>query len=177
MPSSTALLLLLLGSACQSSAFSPVSRVETRKHGIQNDMLTQMAAADDDAAETSRRSFFAQVGAASLAVTSSSLITSPAYASGGATAGGAYLLSAKQRYNERVKAGIQGFLKLESSLKDGSVTEAQAYFASEEVGGWGDISTAGYLLANAFRRNSSASPDSLPAVKVCKDYEVDSWLG
>ena len=75
-------------------------------------------------------------------------------------------MSAKQRYNERVIKGIKGFLALESSLKAGSVAEAQAYFAGEEVGTFGDISTAGYLLANAFRRNSTASPDSLPAVKV-----------
>ena len=40
--------------------------------------------------------------------------SSPAYASGGATAGGAYLLSAKQRYNKRVLAGIKSFLTLDT---------------------------------------------------------------
>ena len=75
-------------------------------------------------------------------------------------------MSAKQRYNERVIAGLKGYLALEESLKAGSVDQAKAYFAGEEVGTWGDISTAGYLLANAFRRNSTASPDSLPSVKV-----------
>lgn len=89
------------------------------------------------------------------------------------TAGGAYLLSAKQRYNDRVTKGIKGYLALEASLKGGSVAEAQAYFAGDDVGTWGDISTAGYLLANAFRRNSTQSPDSLPSVKVGNRLSVD----
>ena len=114
-----------------------------------------------------RRAFLAKLASASLMVGGTSILNiQPAQASGGATAGGAYLLSAKQRYNERVIQGIKGFLALESSLKAGSVAEAQAYFAGTEVGTFGDISTAGYLLANAFRRNSTASPDSLPSVKV-----------
>lgn len=90
----------------------------------------------------------------------------PASASGGATAGGAYLLSAKQRYNDRVIKGVKGFLSLEASLKSGSVEEAKTYFAGDAVGTFGDISTAGYLLANAFRRSANQSPDSLPSVKV-----------
>jgi hypothetical protein len=88
------------------------------------------------------------------------------WASGGATAGGVYLLSAKQRYNERVKAGTKGFAALRPLLESGNVDGIRSYFASEEVGSWKDLSTAGYLLANAFRTNSSAAPDSLPSVKV-----------
>jgi len=94
----------------------------------------------------------------------------PVSASGGATAGGAYLLSAKQRYNERVKAGILGFAALGESLSSGSIDETKAYFASEEVGGWKDASAAGYLLANAFRRSSTTPPDSLPSVKKWKAF-------
>jgi hypothetical protein len=88
------------------------------------------------------------------------------WASGGATAGGAYLLSAKQRYNERVKAGVKGFAALRPLVESGNVDGIRSYFASEDVGSWKDLSTAGYLLANAFRSNSSAAPDSLPSVKV-----------
>jgi hypothetical protein len=90
----------------------------------------------------------------------------PSWASGGATAGGAYLLSAKQRYNERVKAGVKGFAALKPLVESGNVDGIRSYFASEDVGSWKDLSTAGYLLANAFRRNSSAAPDSLPSVQV-----------
>lgn len=72
----------------------------------------------------------------------------------------------QQRYNDRVTKGVKGFLSLESSLRAGSVSEAQAYFDGEEVGTFGDISTAGYLLANAFRQSANKSPDSLPSVKV-----------
>lgn len=88
------------------------------------------------------------------------------WASGGATAGGVYLLSAKQRYNERVKAGTKGFAGLRPLIESGNVDGIRSYFASEDVGSWKDLSTAGYLLANAFRTNSSAAPDSLPSVKV-----------
>lgn len=162
------LMILILGLSCQCLAFNPVSRVEAKRRC--SDEISKKASISDEDVEmiNSRRSFLVQAAIVSVAAGSSNLWTNidPANASGGATAGGAYLLSAKQRYNERVKAGIQGFLALESSLKNGSVTEAQAYFASDEQGSWGDISTAGYLLANAFRRNSSASPDSLPSVKV-----------
>lgn len=89
-----------------------------------------------------------------------------AVASGGATAGGAYLLSAKQRYNDRVKAALKGFVGLQKFVESGSMDEVKSYFVSEEAGAWADGSSAGYLLANAFRRNSSAAPDTLPSVKV-----------
>ena len=44
---------------------------------------------------------------------------------------------------------------------------AKDYFSNEADGGWKDLTAAGYLLSNAFRRSSSTAPDSLPAVKVC----------
>ena len=113
-----------------------------------------------------RRSFLTSAAAAGLVAPFSPASVEPAAASGGATAGGAYLLSAKQRYNERVKASVQGFLALEGSLKNGDSKPAKAYFESEDGGSWKDLTAAGYLLSNAFRRNSTAAPDSLPAVKV-----------
>lgn len=97
----------------------------------------------------------------------------PASASGGATAGGVYLLSAKQRYNERVKAGVKGFGELESSINSGSLDAAKAFFMIDDVGGWKDASAAGYLLANAFRRSSTTPPDSLPTVKKWKAFAAE----
>jgi len=105
--------------------------------------------------ESSRRDFFDNVlHKTTILVGSSaaelSLPTSDdkACASGGATAGGAYLLSAKQRYNERVKAGVKGFVGIKSTLEAGDIPALREYFASEETGGWKDFMSAGYLLAN-----------------------------
>ncbi len=115
----------------------------------------------------SRRDVVNQMSACTLALIGT--VTLPhesAWASGGATAGGAYLLSAKQRYNDRVKQGVKTFASLTNPLDSGDIEALRAFFTSEDVGSWKDFSSAGYLLANAFRRNSSAAPDSLPAVKV-----------
>jgi hypothetical protein len=141
---------------------------------------------DDDGVEatatSSRRQWMLETLQGGGAMTVASLISAgaawrhhplPSWASGGATAGGAYLLSAKQRYNERVKAGVKGF------AESGNVDGIRSYFASEDVGSWKDLSTAGYLLANAFRSNSSAAPDSLPSVKVraCVGrFDSRDWL-
>ena len=95
----------------------------------------------------------------------------PAEASGGATAGGAYLLSAKQRYNKRVTSGLKAFLALDVN----DINAVDTFFTTSDEGGWGDLSAAAYLLANAFRTNSSKAPDSLPSVKSWKAFskEVD----
>jgi hypothetical protein len=122
-----------------------------------------VARIDTTALSSSRRSVLNSavfVGAGLL------LQSRAAMASGGATAGGAYLLSAKQRYNDRVKAAMKGFLSLQKPLESGSIDEIKTYFSSDSIGAWADGSAAGYLLANAFRRNSSAAPDTLPSVKV-----------
>eukprot|EP00591_Stephanopyxis_turris_P009441 CAMPEP_0195518220 /NCGR_PEP_ID=MMETSP0794_2-20130614/12597_1 /TAXON_ID=515487 /ORGANISM="Stephanopyxis turris, Strain CCMP 815" /LENGTH=251 /DNA_ID=CAMNT_0040647153 /DNA_START=94 /DNA_END=849 /DNA_ORIENTATION=+ len=96
-----------------------------------------------------------------------------ANASGGATAGGAYLLSAKQRYNERVISGIQSFLALSSSLESGDLGPTKVFLSSEEVGYWSDLGSAGYLLANAFRTSSSKPPDTLPSVQKWKAFKAN----
>jgi hypothetical protein len=95
----------------------------------------------------------------------------PACASGGATAGGAYLLSAKQRYNKRVTAGLKAFL----ALNVNQLNTVNTFFETADEGGWEDLSAAAYLLANAFRTNSSKAPDTLPAVKSWKAFakEID----
>ena len=127
---------------------------------------TSLAAQNSE--NISRRNLLNNVSIASIASFGILATSYPqsAVASGGATAGGAYLLSAKQRYNARVTAGVKGFAALESSLEGGSLDATKAFFTSEEVGAWKDASAAGYLLANAFRTSSTKPPDSLPTVKV-----------
>jgi len=124
---------------------------------------------EEDAAPClARRSFFDTCAMSSFFVIAANVNT--ANASGGATAGGAYLLSAKQRYNERVIEGVQQFISLESSLSKGSVAEAAVFFDGNGKGTWKDTKAAGYLLANAFRRSSSTAPDKLPSVKAWKKF-------
>mmetsp|Transcript_4399 Transcript_4399/g.5773 ORF Transcript_4399/g.5773 Transcript_4399/m.5773 type:complete len:215 (-) Transcript_4399:310-954(-) len=119
----------------------------------------------------SRRSFLEGITKKSIAAASVVLaFPDQTLASGGATAGGVYLLSAKQRYNERVKKGVVGFLALKGFLEAGDVSGLRDYFSNEDVGAWKDLTSAGYLLANAFRRSSSTAPDSLPSVKAWKKF-------
>ena len=153
-------LVALLGSQ-SAAAFQSASKART--------------ATSLNAEAVERRDFLSQAAvttAASLLAAGGFAVPRPALASGGATAGGAYLLSAKQRYNDRVTKGLKGFLALEESLKAGSVKEATAYFAGVEVGTFGDISTAGYLLANAFRQSANKAPDALPSVKVSRTRHI-----
>jgi len=127
---------------------------------------------------TNRRTLFQNLSRKSVAtMTSFGLIniltTQPVKASGGATAGGAYLLSAKQRYNQRVIDGVQTFLALSTSLENGTLDETKTFFMNEGQGGYKDFTAAGYLLSNAFRRNSSTPPDSLPSVKKFKAFAAE----
>jgi len=149
-------------------AFAPASR-DCRLGQLPTSIsLTSDENYDDIVA---RRRWLNDISMASL-VSIGGLIFQPnsASASGGATAGGVYLLSAKQRYNDRVTAGVQKFLALSSSLDSGTTDGVKAFFSTEDVGGWKDASAAGYLLANAFRRSSSTPPDNLPSVKKWKAF-------
>jgi hypothetical protein len=121
------------------------------------DSLCVMKAENAESA-TSRRSFLDRLALAPL-VAGLSVPINAAYASGGATAGGAYLLSAKQRYNERVKTSVGGLLAAGDALAAGSSKEAKEFFSSEDAGSWKDLTAAGYLLSNAFRRSSATAPD------------------
>ena len=135
--------------------------------GLARDVSQESKMKSSDNLESSRRSMLQDLSLATLGVVSGlTLQKQSAVASGGATAGGAYLLSAKQRYNERVTKGIKNFLALGPSLEADSLDKTQEYFVCSELGCWADLSTAGYLLANAFRRSANTNPDSLPAVKV-----------
>lgn len=122
-----------------------------------------------DGNSEARRSFLGKIAVIPVAALSTlASVPSIVQASGGATAGGAYLLSAKKRYYERVKEAVTGLLKAADALKDGDSKIAKEYFSSEDGGSWKDLTAAGYLLSNAFRRSSSTAPDSLPSVKVRK---------
>ena len=63
-------------------------------------------------------------------------------------------------------------MSLSSSLESGSLEATKAFFTGEDEGSWKDTATAGYLLANAFRKSSATPPDSLPAVKKWKAFKA-----
>ena len=111
-----------------------------------------------------RRTFIVGAGVTPL------LVPYLAGASGGATAGGAYLLSAKQRYNERVTLGAKKFASLSKSPDD--VKAIKEYFGNADC--YKDFASAGYLLANAFRRSSSTAPDKLPSVQAWKAFAASA---
>ena len=97
---------------------------------------------------------------ASSAIAAFSVIASEsAVASGGATAGGAYLNRAKQRYNDRVVGGAKAFLAL-----DPEGISKDPFFAGGDNSPAADFLAAAFLLANAFRSNSTTPPESLPTV-------------
>lgn len=156
-----AVIIALLSSF--ASAFHPsTSSIHSADAASQS-----LSRARQGALQASRRSFVEKATLSSIAIAGASLASAKtASASGGATAGGVYLLSAKQRYNARVTAGVKGFLAVGGALESGSIDVVRTFFTSEDDGSWKDFSAAGYLLANAFRRNSSAAPDTLPSVKV-----------
>jgi hypothetical protein len=162
-------LVFLIWLQSEALAFRPTVSITTKTQ-----RGSALFACQDD---RTRRSFMRDAAAVSFGlITAQRLPLNIASASGGATAGGPYLLSAKQRYNERVIAGMKSFLSLSSALDSGDLATASSFFSNEDVGSWKDASAAGFLLANAFRRNSSAAPDSLPAVKVCPFCSVASGL-
>ena len=106
----TAAFLLLLSILCCSSQHTSafISPSQITKPLISCAEQT-ISTTESDGIATSRRSFaedFLGICSISLAFLSST----PCYASGGATAGGAYLLSAKQRYNERKSAFVLFYL-------------------------------------------------------------------
>jgi len=175
-------LILILNISTESSqAFTPapgVARfniVDSQRHQLPTSLYLSLEKNGNIA--ITRRGWLNDLSILSLTGASTLILKSDtAYASGGATAGGVYLLSAKQRYNARVTEGVKSFLSLSSSLDSGTLDGAKEFFLREEAGGWKDSSAAGYLLANAFRRSSSTPPDSLPSVKKWKAFakEVDN---
>ncbi|KAL3760843.1 hypothetical protein ACHAWU_007909 [Discostella pseudostelligera] len=167
-------ILLLFGAFCQPAAsFQPSSSTSGRFTSIQAARVSHHEADSNGiGSATTRRSFAEDLVKGSIGFSLANLASLPAYASGGATAGGAYLLSAKQRYNKRVLAGVKSFLTLDAR----NLNEVNAFFESTDEGGWEDLTAAGYLLANAFRTTSTKAPDALPSVKKWKAFAKEIEL-
>jgi glutathione S-transferase len=130
------------------------------------------ALAADDHETASRRSMLSATIASGAAIAFAPAAT---FASGGATAGGAYLLRAKQRYSARVSKGAEAYMGLGDAVAGGKLAAAP-FFAGDKNSPAEDFLGASFLLANAFRINSTTSPDSLPTVKkfkaFMKEYET-----
>mmetsp|Transcript_32744 Transcript_32744/g.69127 ORF Transcript_32744/g.69127 Transcript_32744/m.69127 type:complete len:220 (-) Transcript_32744:204-863(-) len=169
---------LIIGVCCyQAAAFRPPSCGDgrngvARNHAGAVETTNHIIDFAGSAGPSTRRLFSEDLLKGSIGISLAYLLPSPAHASGGATAGGAYLLSAKQRYNKRVVAGIKSFLTLDAR----DLGQVNAYFESSEEGGWEDLSAAGYLLANAFRTSSTKAPDALPSVKKWKAFAKEIEL-
>ena len=93
------------------------------------------------ALSASRRDFVEVLTQSAVAGALASVGAAPAEASGGATAGGAYLLSAKQRYNERVKEGVKGYLGIQAAIEAGNIDAIRVYFTGEDTGSWKDLTS------------------------------------
>ena len=113
-------------------------------------------------------------------------------ASGGATAGGAYLLRAKERYNARVQvlpdsrflclrgplmerpqAGAKSYRGEAAALVEkGDFNGLAAYFKKD--GAFDELANPAFLLANAFRINSTQNPDKIVQVQKFKAFKADA---
>ncbi|KAJ1445136.1 hypothetical protein M885DRAFT_328619 [Pelagophyceae sp. CCMP2097] len=141
--------------ALQRALASPASRSVAADAG--GPALTTRRAASLSAALTA----FAAVAAAD--------------ASGGATAGGAYLLRAKSRYNGRVETGAVAYRAASSAVAADDAAALAALFAKD--GAYEDLAASGFLLANAFRINSTQNPDKIPQVVKFKAFKVRACFG
>ena len=63
-------------------------------------------------------------------------------------------------------SGASKFYALSKSPED--IKAIKEYFVTDTC--YPDFSSAGYLLANAFRRSSSTAPDKLPSVQAWKKF-------
>mmetsp|Transcript_28216 Transcript_28216/g.90940 ORF Transcript_28216/g.90940 Transcript_28216/m.90940 type:complete len:193 (+) Transcript_28216:16-594(+) len=111
-----------------------------------------------------RREVLGGVGASLLALAEVERVD----ASGGATAGGAYLLRAKERYNARVVAGAKDF---KATLGTTADSKAIAELFAKD-GTYDDLTAAAFLLSNAFRINSTQNPDRIPQVQKFKKFKA-----
>ena len=180
-------IVTLVAFASNTLAFNAMHPTQRKRLSLFNHKMMMSNEGDGDSPSsltisstgtTTRRTFFHRsVAAAAAGVVGGGAVVvqqqEAAWASGGATAGGAYLLSAKQRYNERVTKGVKELLAVVDGLKKNDVDAARDYFIKrDDAGSWNDLTSAGYLLSNAFRTNSSTPPERLTSVKVRKDKEM-----
>jgi hypothetical protein len=160
MTQSAILMLALIGSG--AFAFNPSCVQVQTPFRLASKNLSPTR---DVTLQASRRSFVETFALSTIAVAGgASLLPEQASASGGATAGGVYLLSAKQRYNGRVTKGVKGFLSLGGSVESGNIDYAINFFKSEEDGNWKDFSAAAICSQTYFVGICAAH--TLPSVKV-----------
>mmetsp|Transcript_32041 Transcript_32041/g.84409 ORF Transcript_32041/g.84409 Transcript_32041/m.84409 type:complete len:209 (+) Transcript_32041:125-751(+) len=161
----TAMLMRFMTACClvaSATAFVPSQRRIVRPATASTVVAAATSGVDHDNVVVGRR---AAIGAAIgvLGIVNAEV----ASASGGATAGGAYLIRAKQRYNDRVVAGAAAFMAL------GTINPKDPFFLGEKEGPAADFLTAAFLLANSFRSNSTTAPDNLPTVKAFKAFKAE----
>ena len=60
------------------------------------------------------------------------------------------------------------------AFKAATSDEAVAALFAEKDGALDDLEAAGFLLANAFRINSTQNPDKIPQVKAFKAFKADA---
>ena len=151
--------------------------IRSTGRGVGSDL--RISKDDGDAGLSSRRGWVRDASVATLGgmgIAAAAVFSPPesANASGGATAGGGYLLSAKQRYNRRVTSGVTVFLSLSGAMAEGKISAAtKDFFSLDTEGSWKDLAAAGYLLSNAFRTSSGTPPDRLPSVKKWKAFMAE----
>ena len=149
---------LALAAACITAAALVAQRTPAT---ATDDALANLRRAMAQKQPVSRKTF----GTASIAAAVTAFArVAEVDASGGATAGGAYLLRAKERYNARVTEGAKAYKKS---------TDIAALFA-EKDGALDDLEAAGFLLANAFRINSTQNPDKILQVQKFKAFKKDA---
>ena len=149
---------IALAAACITAAALVAQRTPSTQT---DDALANLRRAMAQKQPVSRKTF----GATSIAAAVTAFArVAEVDASGGATAGGAYLLRAKERYNARVTEGAKAYKKS---------TDIAALFA-EKDGALDDLEAAGFLLANAFRINSTQNPDKILQVQKFKAFKKDA---
>jgi len=106
--------------------------------------------------------------AALIGLGAAATLTNPgrAAASGGATAGKTTSIPrAKLRYYDRIIAVVAAYEGLAASIKAGDVNKKNKFFSDANESPLSELTTAGYLLAVAFKIDTKIPPDKIPAVK------------
>ena len=154
--------MVLLGLVWSAQGVAFMSSTASARSAMKQAMVMKSA----DSAVLTRRDVF---GAGSAALAAFALVEQ-VDASGGATAGGAYLIRAKERYGSRVAAGAKEFKAAKAAVEAGDSKSLSPLFAKDAA--YDDLLAAGYLLANAFRINSTQNPDKIPQVQKFKKFKA-----
>lgn len=154
--------LLIVG--CARGVYVGSQRVSDGRQALKAALSqSSMASTVNGAPALGRREF---VGSSAAALAAFARVAE-VDASGGATAGGVYLLRAKERYNSRVMAGVEDF-KAAEGYDDKALA---SYFSGKS---FEDLCASAFLLASAFRTNSAQGPDKILQVKLYKDFKKEA---